>query len=419
MGQFDNGEQSSLANSGRLNAHDVALDGAAILFDQTPVERTANPGNDRVLLAQTTGPLFQDGTGNGFRDAIRNRLQGMPTSTLGDDGRYVQPNQQGDFQPPQQYPSVKDRVPRPVSNLPSLQYTQPTPIQPSIIESTNIKKTSLDTPYTSETSEKANSFFDSVGRIGSAAFFINRDHAKRSLEIENKIANTELVSNGTRQGFQMARDGLLDSLKTPIQNAESAVEGMYKNYPTELFQGSPIPKLSGKGKILMPHPWELDKLTAADQVLAERYLNLASLRETLVNNWPPVASTKLGRLPVNLQASPLIKAEGLVTEAARFDAAGSAFTGQVTKVLAANDALRAGNTNLVFKSAGAMAGAWVTNTATDVLINTKHGPSKVTWAADLLSPAILLTNKSMLVKFGVVAGSHLVAKLYDKFTEEA
>ncbi len=98
--------------------------------------------------------------------------------------------------------------------------------------------------------------------------------------------------------------------------------------------------------------------------------------------------------------------------------AGSAFTGEVTKVLKNNDALRAANTNLVFKSVGTLAGAWVVNTAADVVINTKHGPSMVTWAADLASPAVLFTNKSMLTKFGVVTGSHLLAKLYDKATEK-
>jgi hypothetical protein len=115
---------------------------------------------------------------------------------------------------------------------------------------------------------------------------------------------------------------------------------------------------------------------------------------------------------------PIVQAENLVAEAARFDAAGSKFTGEVTKVLANNNALRAANTNLVFKSVGTLAGAWVTNTAADVLIDTKHGPSKVTWAADLISPAVLFTNKSMLTKFGVVTGAHLVAKLYDKWSEE-
>jgi hypothetical protein len=424
MGQFDNGEHPSSSNVGRADAHNLALNGAAFLFE-APLVRSANPAQavaqEGITLAQTSGLLFQQGSGSNFRDAIRNRVPGSPIG-LGQAGEVANPSlgqqivQQGDFQ--QRVPSVKDRVPTPVSNLPGLKFAPPTRSEPSLIESTGIKKTNLDDPYTSKTTDQANTLFESMARIGSSAFFVNRDYAKRTAAVEAQIAKTPLVTSGTLQHFQVARDGLLNSLKVPIQNAEVGMEALYKNYPLELFQGSSIPKLSGSGKIMIPHPWDLDKLTVADQIVAEKYLNLTSLREKLVGHWPPVASTNLGRLPVNVQGMPFVQAENIVAEAARFDAAGTKFTGEVSKVLANNNALRAANTNLVFKSAGTLAGAWVTNTAFDVLIDTKHGPSNVTWAADLISPAVLFTNKSMLAKFGVVTGAHALAKLYDKFSEK-
>ncbi len=436
MAPFDNGEKGSPANFARLDGHALALDGAAVLFEQNQVLRSANPAaNEGVILAQASAPIVQQGTGSAFRDAIRNRVPGALTGTYpaGDvavgqqtvDQQRVEQQridqqklvQTGGF--PQRYPTVQDRVPTTVSNLPGLKFAPPTPVEPSMIESTGIKKSKLDEPFKSETSVQANTMFESMARIGSSAFFVNRDYAKRSVALEAQIANTPLVSPGNVQNFQVARDGLLGSLKTPIQNAEVAMEAMVKRYPTELFQGSTIPKIGETGgKIMIPHAWDLDKLSIADQAVAEKYLKLSSLRETLTAHWPPVASTQLGRLPLNVQGMPFVQAENLVAEAARFDSAGSAFTGEVTKVLNNNNALRAANTNLVFKSAGTLAGAWVTNTAADVLINTKNGPSMVTWAADIASPAVLFTNKSMLTKFGVVTGSHLVAKLYDKWNEK-
>lgn len=420
MASFDNGEQPSLSNVGKVNAQNLALNGAAVLFDAPPAVRGANPASEGVMLAQTTGPLFQQGTGSSFRDAIRNRVppaqrETIPAADVANPSLGQQIVGQRDIL--QRVPSVKDRVPTPVSNLPGLKFAPPTQTEPSIIESTGIKKTNLDDPYTSKTTDQANTLFESMARIGSSAYFVNRDYAKRSAAVEARIASTPLVTPGTIQNFQVARDGLLNSLKVPIQNAEVGMEALYKNYPLELFQGTSIPKMSGTGKIMMPHPWDLDKLTVADQLVAEKYLHLTSLREQLVAHWPPVASTQLGRLPVNVQGMPIVQAENLVAEATRFDAAGAKFTGEVTKVLANNNALRAANTNLVFKSAGTLAGAWVTNTAADVLIDTKHGPSKVTWAADLISPAVLFTNKSMLTKFGVVTGAHVLAKLYDKWSE--
>ncbi len=426
MSLFDKGEQPSLTNVGSKNGNDVALDSAAMLFEQTTLLRSAN-ANEGTILAQSSGPLFQQGSGSAFRDAIRNRVPGTtyPPGEVGDGSQQnrgaqtvIQPEivQQGSF--PERYPSVTDRVPTPVSNLPGLKYAPRTSVEPSIIESTTIKKTDLNEPYQSKTSDQANYLFESVGRAGASAYFINRDYAKRTLAVEARIAATELVSPGNRQNFTAARDGLLSSLKTPIQNAEVGVEAMYKRYPGELFQGSTIPKLEGGGKIMLPHSWDMTKLSIADQEVAERFLKLSSLKEQLVAHWPPVASTQLGRLPVNVQGMPFIQAEKLVAEAAKFDAAGAAFTGEVTKVLQNNNALRAANTNQVFKGAGVMAGAWLTNTATDVLVNTKHGPSMVTWTADLASPAILFTGRSMLTKFGVVAGAHLAAKLYDKYTEK-
>ncbi len=423
MAPFDNGEQPPSA-VGRQDAHNLALNGAAILFDG-PIVRSVNPAVDGVIQAQTGGLLFQQGSGSSFRDAIRNRVSPAPTGTY-QPGEVANPSlvqpigqpvlQQGDF--PQRVPSVKDRVPTPVSNLPGLKFAPPTRTEPSLIESAGIKKTNLDDPYTSKTTDQANTLFESMARIGSSAYFVNRDYAKRTAAVEAKIASTPLVTSGTLQHFQVARDGLLNSLKVPIQNAEVGMEALYKNYPLELFQGSSIPKLSGSGKIMIPHPWDLDKLTVADQIVAEKYLNLTSLREKLVGHWPPVASTNLGRLPLNVQGMPFVQAENLVAEAARFDAAGTKFTGEVSKVLANNNALRATNTNLVFKSVGTLAGAWVTNTAFDVLIDTKHGPSMVTWGADLISPAVLFTNKGMLTKFGVVTGAHVLAKVYDKLSEK-
>ncbi|MCC7527848.1 MAG: hypothetical protein IT342_04960 [Candidatus Melainabacteria bacterium] len=424
MAPFDNGEQPSPSSVGRQDAHNLALNGAALLFE-APLSRSAKAAQGGVIPAKTGSPLFEQGSHSSFRDAIRSRVQGTPTGAY-QAGEVANPSldepvgqpvvQQGDF--PQRYPTVKDRVPTPVSNLPGLKFAPPTKTELSIIESTLSKKTNLDAPYTSKTTDQANTLFESLARIGSSAYFINRDYAKRTAAVEAKIASTPLVTSGTVQHFQVARDGLLNSLKVPIQNAEVGMEALYKSYPLDLFQGTSIAKLNGSGKIMMPHPWDFEKLTAADQVVAERYLRLTSLKEQLVAHWPPVASTQLGHLPVNVQGMPIVQAENLVAEAARFDAAGSKFTGEVTKVLANNNALRAANTNLVFKSVGTLAGAWVTNTAADVLINTKHGPSKVTWAADLISPAVLFTNKTMLTKFGVVTGAHVLAKLYDKWTEE-
>ncbi len=388
MAPFDNSEKGSPA---KFANQDLALNGAAILFEQSHAQTGTYPPGEVGVPQQT-----------------------VDQSGIGQQRRVVQP---GMF--PQHYPSVTERVPTPVGNLPGLKYAPPTPVEPSIIESTGIKKSNLDEPFKSKTSDQANTMFESIARIGASAYFVNRDYAKRSAAVEAQISATELVSPGNRQNFQVARDGLLNSLKTPIQNAEVAMEAMAKRYPTDLFQGSTIPKIGETGgKVLIPHMWDLDKLSIADQAVAEKYLKLSSLREGLTAHWPPVASTQLGRLPLNVQGMPFIHAENLVAEAARFDAAGSAFTGEVTKVLKNNDALRAANTNLVFKSVGTLAGAWVVNTAADVVINTKHGPSMVTWAADLASPAVLFTNKSMLTKFGVVTGSHLLAKLYDKATEK-
>ncbi|PZM77659.1 MAG: hypothetical protein DKT66_25600 [Candidatus Melainabacteria bacterium] len=439
MGQFENSKQTELAKSNNTDSSNAALDGASILFDQGKFVRSANPPAEGVMLAQSQapGPLFQQGTGSSFRDALRSRLhngsgdqigQPLPAGDVANPGDGANPGgvqrqlaqprfvQQGEF--PQRYPTVTQRVPTPVSDLPRYKYFPPSQDQPSLLEDTGIKKTNLDEPYISKTSDDGNALFEALARAGASAIFINKDHVARTAAVEKQIAATELVSPGAKQSFQMARDGLLNGLKVPIQNAEVAMEGLYKRYPIELFQGASIPKIGGTGKIMMPHPWDLDQLSLVDQAHAEKYLNLTSLREQLVAHWPPVASTQLGRLPTGVASMPIVKAEGLLAEAAKFDAAGSAFTGEVSKTLANNEALRAANSTHLFKSVGVMAGAWMTNVVTDNLVNTKHGPSAVVWGADLISPAILFTNRSMLTKFGVVAGSHLVAKLYDKYNEK-
>lgn len=401
MGQFDQGERSSPARVSQTDAHQIALDGASILFERAPIVRS---GNGFPLLMNPAP---------GERPRIG--VQAGQTYLPGDVGN---PDAARNPQNFQNYPGIKDRVPTPTSTLPRLQHYPPTASEPMVYGPPKVKQTDLNKPYVSETNEKANSFFESVARIGSAAYFIHRDQAQRTATLEAQLANTKLVSAGTAQNFQLARDTLLTNLKNPIASAEVAMEAMAKNYPAEIFNTSPIPKVNGGGNIMVPNHWELAKLSAADRVAAERYMNLVGLRETLTHNWPPTPGAKLIGLPTNLQSQPFIQAEKLGAHAARFDAASGAFTGEATKVLKSFESAKIANSNMVFKNVGTLAGAWVANTAVDAVVQTKHGPSLVTWTADLTSPAILLTKYGLGTKFAVVTGAHVLAKLYDKYNEK-
>ncbi|MBA3856516.1 MAG: hypothetical protein C0507_06345 [Cyanobacteria bacterium PR.3.49] len=409
MGQFDHGEYSSPARASQFDAHTFALDGASVLFEQKPLVRAAqSQGNAFPLLMN---PQFGERAKVGVQASPQSGHMFQPGEIGNPDAGYRQTTVQN-------YPGVKDRLPAPAGNLPRLPYHPPSPSEPMVYGSQPVKQTDLNSPYVSETSERANSMFESMARIGSAAYFIHRDQAQRTAALELQLANTKLVTPATVQNFQVARDGLLTSLKNPIQSAEVAMEAMAKNYPSEIFNTSGIPKVNGSGKIMVPNHWELGKLAAADRVAAERYMSLINLRDTLTVNWPPTQGPKLLSLPTNLQSMPFIQAEKLGAQAARFDAAGSAFTDEATKVLKSFESTKMANSNLVFKNIGTLAGAWVANTAVDLVIDTKHGPSMVTWTADLASPAILLTRYGLGTKFAVVTGAHVIAKLYDKYTEK-
>ncbi len=79
--------------------------------------------------------------------------------------------------------------------------------------------------------------FEIMAGIGSSAFFVNRDYVKRSAALEAQIASTPLVSPGNVQNLQAARDGLLGSLKTPIQNAEAANGSDGNTLPNRTLSG--------------------------------------------------------------------------------------------------------------------------------------------------------------------------------------
>jgi hypothetical protein len=423
MGQFDQGESSSPARASLTDAQSRALNGAAYLFEQQPIARAASESKGNAVPIQwqvntyplLINPQFGERPRVGLQPGIE-----WQTGTRLQPGDVGNPEIAGKQEVAQNYPGVKDRVPRPVSNLPQLQYNPPTPIEPMVYGNGQpaVKQTDLNAPYVSETSERANSFFHSLATIGSSAYFIHKDQARRAANLDAQLANTKLVSSSTVQNFQFARDGLLTSLKGPIQSAEVGVEALAKTYPAEIFNTSGIPKVNGSGKILVPNHWELGKLSAVDRVAAERYMNLVSLRETLTVNWPPTPGAKLIGLPANLQNVPWIQAEKLGAHAAQFDAAGSAFSDEAAKVLNSFERMKLANNHMLLKSAGTLGGAWVTNFAVDQVIDTKHGPSMVTWTADLASPAILFTKYGMGTKFAVVTGAHILAKLYDKYTEK-
>jgi len=405
MGQFDQSELGSPASAGRTDAQALALNGAAVLFEQQKTMAAGNHQGDTAPLVKAQSNLFP---------LLQNPQVGdrrsLPAGEVGN------PDRVGQSGTAQNYPTI--RVPRPTNELPRMQYVAPTPIQPSLLESTNIKRTNLDEPYVSETNKRANTLFESFARIGASAYFVREDHFKRLAAVETHIASTKPYTAATMQNFELAREGLLNSLRGPIKHAEVAMEALPKHYPAEIFSTSAIPRVDGPGKIMIPNHWEFTKLTPVDRMAAERYLNLVSLREQLTNNWPPHASSTLKNLPTNLQKASFIHSENLVGAATKFDTAATAFTDEIAKTLKASEALRIAHHNHVFKSAGTLAGAWVANTAVDSIIDTKHGPSLVTWTADLASPAILFTKYGMGTKFAVVTGAHILAKLYDKYNEK-
>lgn len=416
MGQNEIGEQPSLLRAANLNAQDQALNGAAILFDQNQLKRGALPAGEGVAQAQTGGSNFQPNAGN-LRSGLRERMQIQATQNPpGDVGQWVPADQANRKTTLVQ--NIRDRVPIQQNDLPGYKYVPPTPSQQSLLESTSVKQTDLNAPHVSKTSDQANSLFEKAAALGSSAFFVNRDFKREMAVAEAQIAKTPLVSTTMTHNFNLTRESLLNAMRTPIQQGEAAMEVLAGKYPRDYFNAESVTKLNNKGRLLMPQAWDLEKFSVADRAVAERFMEINKLRENLTMHWPPQPSVTLGRLPHNVANMPIIKAEGLVAQAAKFDAAGVAWTGEVANTLNASSALRNSVHTHAFKSAGALGAAFVTNIATDAVIQTKHGPSNVVWAADLISPAILLTKQGMLTKYAVVAGAHAVAKLYDKFTEK-
>lgn len=275
----------------------------------------------------------------------------------------------------------------------------------------------LEEPHISDNTKTANKVFEPIARLGASAFWLHKDSVARGAAIENLIANNPLVSRSNFLQYDLARENLMNGLKIPIAQSEAALEGIYSKYPQDIIHSKAFPKINGTGMISVPHEVDLVHLTPGDRKIAERFTNLTSIREGLIHNWPPAASST-NVLPRDIGTRAFIHAENLTEVATKFDQAGVTYADEMAKTLENNKNLRLSKGSQIFKGGATLGAAWLTNAAIDATFNPKVGPSYLTWAADIVSPAVILTNKSMLVKFGVVTGSHVAAKIYDQVNDK-
>jgi hypothetical protein len=278
-------------------------------------------------------------------------------------------------------------------------------------------KGSLEDPHVSDTSISANKVFEPIARLGASAFWLHKDAVSRAAAIESTIANTPLVTRPTFLQYELARENLMNGLRIPIAQSEAALETLYSKYPQDIMHSNAFPKIGGAGVVSVPHEVDLVHLSPADRQIAHRYTNLNSLRESLIHNWPP-GSSSTSVLPRDIGAKAFMQAENLTDVATKFDQAGIKYADEAAQTVENNKALRFAKGSYVLKSGATLGAAWLTNAGIDAVFNPKVGPSYLTWTADIVSPAVLLTNKSMLVKFGVVTGAHVAAKVYDQINDK-
>ncbi|HEY9788244.1 MAG TPA: hypothetical protein V6D17_22840, partial [Candidatus Obscuribacterales bacterium] len=237
------------------------------------------------------------------------------------------------------------------------------------------------------------------------------DILARNAAFESALASQPLVTRATQSALTLARDDMLVQLRNPIATAERQLKAMMKNYPAELFEGA-----NGRGgAALNPARWDLSKLTASDRALATKYLNFTNLRHSLMGNWPPT----IHGVPdvAGLSKEAWIKAAGLETNALRLEGTAAAYRTEASTGLARQAQLRASHHGQMWKQAGVLGGAFVTNMVIDAVLDNDKGPGWSTYLVDLASPLIMLTNRRLGVKFAVMTVPHLLTRLYDKVSE--
>lgn len=352
------------------------------------------PSGGDILLAQYSEGQGQRNSGGGaFRDALQRRFgqTGSPGSASPTESERV------DQAPVRQTPPTSLRYPD-LTRVPG-DVEQPALIPQAPQEITYPQPK----PYVSETSKSMNKLFEQVVRGGSYFAWGRFDAMRRGAAIESQIAKIPMVSAGATMDIIQARDEFLTQMRTPFDEAHRDFRALRKFYPADKLHG----------------PNWLDNLTAADRLKAERFLRLNQLKEVLQVQPPnphAIATDPVFRNGLSKEA--WIKADSLDDAARALERSTGKYVNEMHANIERQGAMRRGLHNNILKTAGVLAGAWTTNLVIDNILETDKGPSAVTYITDMVSPLVLLTNKKLPVKFAVMTGSHLVARVYDKLAQD-
>lgn len=391
-GQIRSGDRA-LGQPGSIVPGDVEVPisgGDILLGTRRRATQLSIEPEQRVILAQApAGGHF--GQGGGFRDAIRRRYGG-DTQSPPPDGSATDGGQPGVDSAPRTTRRT-DRIP--FLPAPGEKIVPPQPQSPPE-EYVPISKRK---PYVSDTSKDMNKVFEQIVRGGSYVAWGRYDAGRRSAIVEQAISKMPLTSAGTTLEVTAAKDDLFRALQGPLQHAKNDYNAMRKLYPPE--------KLVGVG-------W-MDNLTTADRATAERFFKLNGLRDALTNNTHSIAQNPMIQ---NLKSEAFIAAEKLDVPAARMQTAATKYSGEVLATLEKQAGMRRINSQTILRSAGVLGGAWVTNAVVDGFITRDEGPSGLVYATDMLAPLVLFSKQGMAFKYAVLTGSHLVAKIIDKITED-
>ncbi len=107
----------------------------------------------------------------------------------------------------------------------------------------------------------------------------------------------------------------------------------------------------------------------------------------------------------------LIQSEGLTEMAGRLEANAAKVVESRVKAFSL---LSSEQATFMKKSMGVLGAGIATNWVIDKALFDGHKPGLISYAADLGAPAVLLTGLSMKVKFGVMVGAHIAARLSEK-----
>jgi len=259
------------------------------------------------------------------------------------------------------------------------------------------------------TGQKLAGVVDAAGSIGGSFFALKKFRADGLHVMRADIQSLDKLAPTSELGeFRSLGSTLRSKSYNLYAGAQDDLVAMQAAKP-HLFDNVTSAGSTIKGANLQMPKYGL--MNDAEKALVDRTSNLNYITESLRRgvNTTNTANFRSGlKNIIDLHRNPVAISEGLAPELAKLEGLGATVSDQVAR---STITMAEESSKVMFKNIGVVGAGLATNYVMEKTLLRNSSPNRLTIAADISSPFIVLTDLPLWAKFSVIVGAHALTRL--------